>query len=647
VRSLRPLLAPLLAALALAAPAASAQDQSGERILFFRSDATVAKDGHLDVVETIRIRSEGNRFQHGILRDFPTRYQRAGGGTVRVGFTVDSVQRDGADEKWTTQSIDNGVEVRVGKAETLLADGEHVFTLHYRTTRQLGFFVDYDELYWNATGTGWAFPIDVAEARVRLPQPVPFGRRSVYTGPEGSTAHDAQVVSEAPGDILFRTTAPLGSNEGLTVAVAWPKGVVDAPRPPTAAERWLAEKGPLAAAVLALVGLCGFYFHAWRKAGRGPLPGTVVPLFTPPEGLSAAALRYVRRMGYDTRAFAAAIVQSGVEGKLRLVEGKGGFFSRGTTRIDKVAEPDGMAQPERDMLRKLFAGGDSIEMENENHATFSAAQKALQEGLEGAYLDKTFHLNKGWAWAGLALLGGAMLFVGLVVSLTDPYAADGAWGPPALGLALVAGALAAGTRSRLAAPGRSWLLALLAIGLAVGGAFMLFTAYIVAADAGDAMTVLKMLSPLLALPLALSAFRWMAAPTREGRTLMDEIAGFEKYLSVTEEDRLETLHPPEKTPELFERYLPHAIALGVENRWASRFAGVLAAASAEPDRQAGMGWYSGSQNVWSNPGRFASTMGSSLTSSVASASTAPGSSSGSGGGGSSGGGGGGGGGGGW
>ena len=52
----------------------------------------------------------------------------------------------------------------------------------------------------------------------------------------------------------------------------------------------------------------------------------------------------------------------------------------------------------------------------------------------------------------------------------------------------------------------------------------------------------------------------MAAPTQDGRQVMDRIAGFQRYLSITEEDRLETLHPPEKTPELFERFLPHAIA---------------------------------------------------------------------------------------
>ena len=91
-----------------------------------------------------------------------------------------------------------------------------------------------------------------------------------------------------------------------------------------------------------------------------------------------------------------------------------------------------------------------------------------------------------------------------------------------------------------------------------------------------------MFAPLLALPLVISAFWWMGAPTKRGRAIMDRIAGFEQYLSITEEERFEALHPPEKTPELFERYLPYAIALDVENSWAHRFSGVLAAAAADP-----------------------------------------------------------------
>ena len=103
---------------------------------------------------------------------------------------------------------------------------------------------------------------------------------------------------------------------------------------------------------------------------------------------------------------------------------------------------------------------------------------------------------------------------------------------------------------------------------------------------------------------------WIDAPTREGRAVLDRIAGFKQYLSITERERLDRMHPPQDTPELFERYLPYAIALGVENRWADRFAGVLAAAAAQG--QQGFGWYAGSSSPWDNPDGFADSVGSSL-----------------------------------
>jgi uncharacterized membrane protein len=126
---------------------------------------------------------------------------------------------------------------------------------------------------------------------------------------------------------------------------------------------------------------------------------------------------------------------------------------------------------------------------------------------------------------------------------------------------------------------------------------------------------------------------------------MDRIEGFREHLGVAEEDRLNALNPPDKTPELFERFLPYAVALDVENAWAQRFAGVLAAAGATA---AASSWYANSN--WTNdPVSFADHLGSDLNQTISSASTAPGSSDsgGSSGGGSSGGGGGGGGGSGW
>jgi hypothetical protein len=633
-------LALLLAALALLMPGAASAE---ERIVSWRSDIDVRANGALDVTETLRVEAEGDNIRHGIFRDFPTRYQ-GNGRKVRVGFDVHAVERDGHPEPYATEAIDNGTRIRIGSADTYVPYGEHTYVIRYTTTRQLGFFPGYDELYWNVTGNGWMFPIDTAEAHVRLPQPVPFGpERAVYTGPQGSTAHDAETVSEGPGEITIRTTAPLGAYEGLTIAVRWPKGVVAEPPKPSPAWETLQEQAPRGAALLALLGLVLYYYYAWKRAGRGPRAGTVVPLFTPPDGLSAAALRYVKRMGFDDRCFAAAIVESGVHRELKIVEDHEGFFHRKKTSLVKTTGQGDLPAPERAMLTALFAGHDTIEMDQKNHAYFGAARKALSDGLEESYKDKTFVRNLGWAWMGLLLLFAAMALILAVVAFSDFYASTVECAFPAASFGFFAAAVLLILKRR-----KGWAYGALIAACIIGGIALFAIAFIGLADVEPLGSLAWMFAPLLALPLVVTAFAWMSAPTPEGRALMDRIAGFEQYLSITEEDRLEAMHPPEKTPELFERYLPHAVALGVENRWADKFASVLAAAEADPSRQGGtFGWYSGSGNVWSNPGRFAGAMGAALASSAASAATAPGSSSGSGGGGSSGGGGGGGGGGGW
>jgi hypothetical protein len=267
----------LVVAVAAAAPA-----QALEHILRFVSDVAVERNGDLAVTETIQVQAEGNQIRRGILRDFPTTYARPDGGRVVVGFEVQSVTRDGAEENWTTEPLSNGVRVRIGRAEVNLPPGQHEYVIRYRTTRQIGFFSDHDALYWNATGTGWTFAIDSAEARITLPEAVPFGETALYTGPQGATGKDAAIVEQRPGHIVFRTTRPLPAGNGLTVAAAWPKGVVE---PPTAGQQtgwWLEDNITGVAAGAGLAGVLVFYAFAWVRFGRDPPRGTIIPLFGPP-----------------------------------------------------------------------------------------------------------------------------------------------------------------------------------------------------------------------------------------------------------------------------------------------------------------------------------------------------------------------------
>lgn len=136
--------------------------------------------------------------------------------------------------------------------------------------------------------------------------------------------------------------------------------------------------------------------------------------------------------------------------------------------------------------------------------------------------------------------------------------------------------------------------------------------------------------------------------TIKGFEIRDHIAGFKLYLEATEVPRFKYIGtPPERTPELYEKYLPYAMALGVEKQWTKSFATVFERL-AHAGRPYNPLWYH-HHGVFSSSdfssGSFASNLNSSLSSSINS--SAPGTSSGfgggSGGGGAGGGGGGGGG----
>jgi uncharacterized membrane protein YgcG len=634
------------------------QAGAAERILNFVSDVTVERNGDLQVSETIVVNAEGDKIRRGILRDFPTIYSAANGSRVEVGFDVQSVTRDGKTESYATEKLSNGVRIRIGRADVLLDAGTHEYVIKYRTTRQIGYFDAFDELYWNATGTGWTFPIDVAEARITLPESVPFRQKAFYTGAQGSTAKDAAVVDEEPGRIVFRTTAPLPAFAGLTVAAGWQKGVLDAPPAPslfarvgdwihrTIVESWVFQHLPQVMAGIGLPLVLAYYVYAWRRIGGRPGRGTIIPLFTPPDGMSAAATRYVRRMEFDGKTFTAALLELAVNGHLKLVAG------RKTITIEQRTGGKPVGEAEQAAEFRLFHSEPKVPLTRSSAPELRSAMNGLQSVFKKHYDNVAFSSNTAWAVYGLLASFAAMAAV-----VAANWTQDGDLFSstlfvlllPVPGMMLGLLVLSGGWRSQ-----GFELLRRLIIGLPLAGGGAYFGLWILFAYREDWVEALPSAIAFALAPVTVLAFPLFKMPTPAGRKVMDAIEGFRLYLGVAEEDRLKAFYPPERTPELFERYLPYAIALDVENAWAKRFEGVIENAEVEPTDK---DWYTGDDKRHRNPTVLVDLVSKSLSERIASAATAPGtsgsgssrdsSSSGSSGGGSSGGGGGGGGGSGW
>ena len=627
-----------------------------ERINHYHSDIVVQKDGSLAVTETIQVTAAGRKIKRGIYRDFPTRYKKNWFLHVELPFAVVSVTRDGKPEPFHIENQANGVRLYLGSEKVFVSPGKHTYEIRYTTNYQLGYFDSHDELYWNVTGNGWDFAIEQVSADVTLPAGTPLAKvtHEAYTGPEEAQSRNASsTVNETTGQVTFQATQPLLPHEGLTIVVGFPKGLV---RVPAAAERWALYLRANVTVWIVLGGLLAvvvYYMTAWILVGRDPISDVIVPRFEAPRDLSPACIRYLWRMDYDRTCFTAAVLNMAAKGRLAIKEQDSTFT---LSRTDSAAQQK-LAGGEQAVMNKLLTAP-SIVLMQANHKKIQKAIESLSDFLAREFDGKLFFKHRKWlvigwllsalfvvagslsnSWENLAIVG----FISLWLSI---------WTACCVGLAKKvssawrsARALRRNTLKRLGSYGGAIATTAFAIPFFIGelGGIAVLVAF-----------TSRWMLPLLVGLVAINWIFWqlIKQPTIEGKRIMDEIEGFRMYLGAVEGESLRQLHPPEQTPELFEKYLPYALALGVEHAWADRFTDALSRAATEPGGTQGYrpSWYHGTAWQATAAGAFASNLGSSLGGAIASSSTAPGSSSGSsggGGGGSSGGGGGGGGGGGW
>ena len=366
------------------------------------------------------------------------------------------------------------------------------------------------------------------------------------------------------------------------------------------------------------------------RVGRDPPTGTIIPLFGPPPGMSAAAVRYVDQMGFDNRAFTAALIELGVQGHIKLVE------SGSTAEVVRRSGGKPIGAAEQALEKELFDGRKELLLVQDNHEEIAKAKSVLEAALRQSYRNKLFANNYGWSWLGFLL--AIALVVAIGVTMANTYGTDHApgaiWGmlipiiPTMIGAYLIQN----GWRKRSRGTGQ-----LISGGITVAVAAAIGVSLMYAYSRGF-IEVLPGVAPAVLASFTGLAFGWLQAPSVEGRKIMDQIDGLREYLGVAEEERLEYLNPPEKTPETFERFLPYAVALDLENTWANRFAAVLAAAAAGGAAHTAASWYSGDRDIARDPVSFTERIGDQLSDTIASSSTAPGSSDSSSGGGSSGGG---------
>ncbi|MGH7481602.1 MAG: DUF2207 domain-containing protein [Longimicrobiales bacterium] len=484
----------------------------------------VQGDGTVRVVERYRIRFDGEwnglrRFVNTAYADSEQRLQL--GDFEATGESGESLRVD-------VDRRRDEVELRIWVPGA--NDATREVALSYTALNALRFYDDdgpggaHDELHWNATGNAWEVPILAASATVVLPDSATDIRTAGFTGEYGSTASDLDISVDGTR-IAYRAHDRLDPGEGLTVTAGWAPGAIDraaASVVPDDAEFVGEDMTPAGAVAVLwplLLPLLALYLmhRTWRRHGDDPDPPVVVR-YEPPASISPAELGFVLDERVASREVTATIVDLAVRGQLAIEETEeDGFLGIGKSKkyaFTLEGNPEMWAQlkpHEREVLHGLFGVGgwrDRVEMDDLEGEFYKTAEK-MNEKTRSAILDAGHWREK-------------------------PTVVRGKW---------VLGAVVSGA-------------ALAVLGL-------------ILSDVGVVGSVPVWIAATAAIAVIMAGYG-LAMPIRSepGRALYARVLGFKEFLTRVEADRIERTM---LTPEMFDRFLPFAMAIGAEQHWAEKF----------------------------------------------------------------------------
>ncbi len=509
-------------------PRALAADY-GERIDSFVSNIAIHSDGLAVVTEKLNYNS-GSITRHGIIRDIPFGSHNGPDLNLRViGVTSDF----GLKENYLTYLSGDNLEIKIGDPN-ITFNGPRSYQIVYEVRNAIRPFTDHDEFYWNVTGNDWDFPINSASAVISLP-PELSGQNikiNCFTGVQGSS--DKNCTTKNQGNIASVVASNvLDAGEGLTAAVSFPTGYISTNAiasnsgdysgiSVSAGQGWLFFIGIFAlfgiifvVAIIKQIVPALFYKKPkpvvpWALRGK-----PVVVEYTPPANLPPIEVGTILDRKVDLTDISSVIVDLAVKGylKIKYINKEIPFWpDKKDYQLVKLKDGADLVHPAYQIIFDyLFSGRDEVTLSDlKNSSSYQSAK------LKDLIKDTQDHLHdEGY----LPMTSQSLNAIRVGMSIAIFFLLQ-------LSLSFIAGPI--------------------------------FPLVIIIA-VGSIGTVNRYFSSKL---------------TPMGLDVLYKILGFRDFLRLTETDRLKLLNAPKLEPQIFEKFLPYAMVLGVENEWAKQFEGI-------------------------------------------------------------------------
>lgn len=466
--------------------------------------------GHLEVTETIQVTYANGVESHGFYRTLPITNQ--GSSTPVSGF---SVTRDGEPESFTSQSMDTALDIRIGSSYTEVT-GTHTYVLTYVYGGVIQDYQDHQELYWDVNGLSWTTSISSVSATLTVPASISdslTGDAACYVGEYGdgtpcTIAAEDSFSAEGEPVVVFRTEtveAPYGTNQ--TFAVGFAPGTFERASMAASTKDALTTE-LLITGILAAIALTMLIAAATRQR-RAMSHQPLVVQFTPRADLPpvlAAGL-----MGEPGRGLVAELLRAASERHVKLT---GGGDSGEPLMAELVSWPEGWQEASQTALSAIFRSKQPGTTVDVRSRLGQLSDSTIDEILALAPDAGLVWLPKMWTPTGAivlsAAIGGYLIVHGGIVSAL-PF----------------------------------WWIAIP----------LLITAVSLAAIYGLVL-------------------RWQTL-TVKGKEAFGYLNGLRTFLAASEADRMKVVQGAETSQRvgsdqlvpIFEKLLPYAVALGVEDSW--------------------------------------------------------------------------------
>ena len=515
----------------------------------FDGEINVLPSGRTHVNEAIRFRFTGS--WRGVFHDIPIRYETPQGFNHHLDLNISSVSDEGGqpleyEESWEGQykRVKIWIPGAIDQARTVNIEYSVENALRFIDPEDSDFEAGHDELYWNVTGDEWEIPIQAATARIVVPPEVTGLQARVYTGPVGSSTTSDATSTEIESGFYFMTAGTLAAREGMTISMAWAPGVIARPTSNVAIVRFFRSNWiffvPIVASIL--------MFRLWNARGRDPSRLAVTPQYEPPDGMTPAEVGTLIDNSPDMCDITASIVDLAVRGYLKIEEReqtglvawmKGNAYS--FELLEDSEEWSELTSHERKLMSGLFEGGlrKVVDLDDLEHELYKH-MKGIKDGIFNRLLQLGYYHHRPDRVRSAYVGGGIATMVFLLVGLG--FLGDN------------------------------------------------FEAFYFPLSAGIVAAVLTAL-PIIGFGMV------MPARTVKGARQLEHVLGFQEFLDRVEADHFRRMID---SPEMFERYLPHAMALQVEKKWARAFEDLYK----EPP-----GWYSGPDGRRFRPTIFVTNLG--------------------------------------